>query len=65
MSLPFDPKMVRGYEVELGANGSRLGCKLDLGDGSMLFIHDSEITDEIDQILTSLGPPVVREARQP
>ena len=65
MSLPFDPKMIRGYEIEFGAGGSRLGCKLELDDGSMLFIHESEITDEIDQILASLGPPAVREARHP
>ena len=65
MSLPFDPKKIRGYEVEFGAAGSRLGCKLDLDDGSRLFIHDAEITDEIEQVLTSLGPPALREARQP
>jgi hypothetical protein len=57
MSLPFDPKRVRAYEFEFGAGGNRLGCKLRLDDGSNLFIHDSEITVEIEQFISSLGPP--------
>ncbi len=65
MSLPFDPKTVRGYEVEFGANGRRLGYKLILDDGSKMFLLDAQITDEIEQVLTSLGPPTVRNARQP
>jgi hypothetical protein len=65
MSLPFDPKTVRGYEVEFGADGRRPGCKLVLDDGSRMFLRDVQITDEIEQVLTSLGPPTVPEARQP
>jgi hypothetical protein len=65
MSLPFDPKMVRGYEVEFGANGRRLGYKLILDDGSWMFLLDDQITTEIEQVLASLGSPTVREARQP
>jgi hypothetical protein len=57
MSLPFDPKRIRAYEFEFGAGGNRLGCNLRLDDGSLLFIHDSEITAEIEQFISSLGPP--------
>jgi len=57
MSLPFDPKRIRSYEFEFGAGGNRLGCNLRLDDGSLLFIHDSEITAEIEQFISSLGPP--------
>jgi hypothetical protein len=59
MSLPFDPKRVRDYEFEFGAGGNRLGCNLRLDDGSVLFIHDSEITPELEQFISSLGPPTV------
>lgn len=65
MSLPFDPKAVRGYELEFRANGGRLGYKLLLDDGSRMFLLDDQITTEIEQVLASLGPPTVREARQP
>jgi hypothetical protein len=27
MSLPFDPKRSRAYEIEFGAGGQRMGCK--------------------------------------
>ena len=57
MSLPFNPKRVRAYDFEFGAGGNRLGCNLRLDDGSFLFIHDSEITAEIEQFVSSLGPP--------
>ena len=57
MSLPFDPKMVRGYEVEFRANGRRLGYKLILDDGSCMFLLDDQITSEIEQVLSSLGAP--------
>jgi hypothetical protein len=57
MSLPFDSKRVRGYEFEFGAGGNRLGCKLRFDDGSLLFILDSQITAEIEQFISSLGPP--------
>jgi hypothetical protein len=57
MSMPFNPKRVRAYDFEFGAGGNRLGCNLRLDDGSLLFIHDSEITAEIEQFISSLGPP--------
>jgi hypothetical protein len=57
MSLPFDPKRIRGYEFEFGAGANRLGCKLRFDDGSILFILDSQITPEIEQFIASLGPP--------
>ena len=57
MSLPFNAKRVRAYDFEFGAGGNRLGCNLRLDDGSLLFIHDSEITAEIEQFISSLGPP--------
>ena len=48
MSLPFDAKRFRAYEIEFGAGGDRLGCKFLLDDGSVLFVHESQITPEID-----------------
>lgn len=56
-SLPFDSKRVRGYEFEFGAGGNRLGAKLHIDDGSILFILESQITREIEQFISSLGPP--------
>ena len=55
MSLPFDPRSIRAYEFEFAANGARLGCKLLLDDGSMLFVHETEMTPEIEQFVASLG----------
>ena len=57
MSLPFDAKRVREYEVESGAGGQRLGCKFRFDDGSMLFVHESQITAEIERFISSLGSP--------
>ena len=37
--------------------GQRLGCKFLLDDGSLLFVHESEITPEIDSLMASLGSP--------
>jgi hypothetical protein len=59
MSLPFDAKRVREYAVEFGASGQRLGCEFRLDDGSRLFIHDAQITPEIEQLISSLGSPAV------
>ena len=57
MSLPFDAKRVREYEVESGAGGQRLGCKFRLDDGSMVFVHESQITPEIEHFISSLASP--------
>ena len=57
MSLPFDAKRVRAYEIEFGAGGNRLGCKFLVDDGSLLFVHESQITPEIEQLMASLGSP--------
>jgi hypothetical protein len=57
MTLPFDPKRIRAYEIEVGAGGQRLGCKFLLDDGSMVFVHESEITPEIEALMASLGSP--------
>ena len=57
MSLPFDPKRFRAYEIEFGAGGRRLGCKFLLDDGSLLFVNESEITSEIETLMASLGSP--------
>ena len=57
MSLPFDAKRVREYAVEFGAGGQRLGCEFGLEDGSIVFIDDSQITPEIERIISSLGSP--------
>lgn len=60
MSLPFDAKRVREYAVEFGAGGQRLGCEFHLHDGSVLFVNDSQITPEIEQLISSLGSPAAR-----
>ena len=57
MSLLFDPKRFRAYEIEFGAGGQRLGCKFLLDDGSLLFVNESEITPEIETLMASLGSP--------
>jgi hypothetical protein len=57
MNPPFDPKRFRAYEIEFGAGGQRLGCKFLLDDGSLLFVHESEITAEIETLMASLGSP--------
>jgi hypothetical protein len=57
MSLSFDPKRFRSYEIEFGAGGQRLGCKFFGDDGSSLFIHESQITPEIEELMASLGSP--------
>ena len=57
MSLPFDLKRIRAYELEFGAGGQRLGCKFMLDDGSFLFVSESEITSEIKTLMASLGSP--------
>ena len=51
MSLPFDGKRLRAYELEFGAGGQRLGCKFLLDDGSLLFVNESEITSEIETLI--------------
>jgi hypothetical protein len=53
MSLPFHPKRFRAYEIEFGAGGQRLGCKFLLDDGTLLFVHESEITAEIETLMAS------------
>jgi hypothetical protein len=57
MSLPFDDKRLRAYELEFGAGGQRLGCKFLLDDGSLQFVNESEITSEIEALMASLGSP--------
>jgi len=57
MSLPFDLKRIRAYELEFGAGGQRLGCEFMLDDGSFLFVSESEITSEIETLMASLGSP--------
>jgi hypothetical protein len=57
MTPPFDPKRFRAYEIEFGAGGQRLGCKFLLDDESILFVHESEISSEIEALIASLGPP--------
>jgi len=57
MDLSFDPKRFRAYEIEFSAGGNRLGCKFLLDDGSLLFIHETQITPEIESLMASLGSP--------
>jgi hypothetical protein len=57
MALPFDPKRFRAYEVEFSAGGQRFGCKFLLDDDSLLFVHESQITPEIESLMASLGSP--------
>jgi len=55
MNLPVDPKRFRAYEIEFGAGENRLGCKCLLDDGSLLFVHETQITPEIESLMASLG----------
>jgi hypothetical protein len=48
MTLPFDPKRSRAYEIEFGAGGQRLGSKFMLEDGSTFVISESEIDSEVE-----------------
>jgi hypothetical protein len=57
MGLPFAPNRFWAYEIEFGAGGQRLGCKLLLDDGSFLYVHESEITPDIESLIASLGSP--------
>ena len=57
MSLPFDSKRFRAYEIEFGPGGNRLGCKFLLDDGSLLFVHETQITPDIESLMASLGSP--------
>ena len=57
MSLPLPATRFRAYEVEVGAAGQRLGCKFLLDDGSLLYVHESEITPDIESLIASLGSP--------
>ena len=57
MNLPFDPKRVRAYEIEFGAGGQRLGCAFHFDDGLLLFVHESEMTAEVESLMASLGSP--------
>jgi len=59
MNLPVDPKRIRAYEIEFGVGGQRLGGKFLLDDGSVLFVHESQITSEIEALMASLGSPTV------
>ena len=55
MSLPFAPNRFRAVEIKFGADGKRLGCKFVLDDGSLLYVHESEITAEIQSLIANLG----------
>jgi hypothetical protein len=57
MSLPFDLRRIRAYELEFGAAGQRLGCKFLVDEGSLLFVNESEITSEMETLIASLGSP--------
>lgn len=57
MTVPFAPNRFRAYEIEVGAGGQRLGCKFLLDDGSLLYVHESQITAEIESLMASLGSP--------
>ena len=59
MSLPVDPKRTRAYEIEVGAGGQRLGCEFLLDDGSLVFVHESEITSETESLMASLGSATI------
>lgn len=60
MTLPFDPKECRAFEIEFGAGGQRLGCNFMLDDGSLQFVSESEITSELEALIASLGPAMVK-----
>jgi hypothetical protein len=56
-SLSAHSKRLRAYEIEFGADQSRLGCNFLFDDGSLLFVHESQITSEIEALIASLGSP--------
>ncbi|MGD1098338.1 MAG: hypothetical protein ABSB35_40945 [Bryobacteraceae bacterium] len=57
VSLCAHSKRLRAYEIEFGADRSRLGCNFLFDDGSLLFVHESQITSEIEALMASLGSP--------
>jgi len=57
VSLCTQSKRLRAYEVEFGVDQSRLGCNFQFDDGSLLFVHESQITSEIEALMASLGSP--------
>jgi hypothetical protein len=57
VSLCAHSKRLRAYEIEFGADQSRLGCNFLFDDGSVLFVHESQITSEIEALMASLGSP--------
>jgi len=57
MEPSFDPSRARAYAIEFGAGGNRLGSKFLLDDGSVVFVHESAITPEIESLMASLGSP--------
>jgi hypothetical protein len=57
VSLCAHSKRLRAYEIEFGADQSRLGCNFLFDDGSLLFVHESQITPEIEALMASLGSP--------
>jgi hypothetical protein len=62
MNLPFDPKRIRSYKIDLGAAGQRLGCTFLFDEGSVVFVHESDITAEVESLMASLGSPTKRFA---
>lgn len=65
MSLPFDGKRLRAYELEVGAGGQRLGPKFMLEDESIQSVGESEITPEIETLIASLGPQTLGLTNRP
>jgi hypothetical protein len=66
VSLCAHSKSLRAYEIEFDAGGERLGCNFLFEDGSLLFVHESQITPEIEALMTSFGSPtqgLTRRAR--
>jgi hypothetical protein len=57
MNILPAPSRFRAYDIEFGAGGNRLGCQFRLDDGSLLFVHESDITTEIESVIASLGSP--------
>jgi hypothetical protein len=57
MSLPFEPKRFIAYEIEFGTGGHRLRCKFLLDDGSLLFVHETQMTHEVESLIANPGSP--------
>jgi hypothetical protein len=63
MNLPFDPQRFPAYETEFGL--ARIGWDASslLDDSSLLFVHETHLTPEIESLMATLGSPTKGKGR--